>query len=638
MKFYKSYILAGLVALGFTACDTDDLERDINALEERVENYEAQAQKLNDNMNIIRVLLDGNKTISEYSYDSSTDTYTLKLSNGETLKLTQGEAGESYPSIEIGDNGNWIIAGEDSGIKAVAKDGDDATYTPQFKIENGKWCVSLDNGQTWTNLGVDATGTATSATSPIESAEVEDDKFKVVLKGESATTYYIPIVEDLICEITEPVVEVGELVYVSSTAPTILKVKVNIESGDVLRAIAPVDWKIEIPEYSTGEQTLDISVTAPSIASKCKIAVELTRGLNSVTDEIVARTNTTSYYDDFMAGFDVNIGDFVLKKTANGTLINGEPVSLTASHINSNSTVISSDGIYFIDSDLTGISYNREGGATKILIGNNPDKKSTFTLSTSIGLGTAQSSLYCKNIEITLESASVRILAVNNPMKNVIFDGCDFNIVSTTQAQLAYISGNGRYIENFTFSGCRFNLSIDYTILGLGTNNSKDFNLTFKNNIFYSTAQTVDGFKLVTLTSNKDTAKGGAKKLTLQNNTFYNVHSTTSGIINGNFDEMYISSNLFENSYEPSNNLVLLRRWGGLTDLYENVTGEIKSNYGFINNTIQSRIWQIQYGGTSPIGTEGIIGTTESLFKDSNPSANIDFTVKDEYKGLGADL
>ena len=638
MKFYKSYILAGLVALGFTACDTDDLERDINALEERVENYEAQAQKLNDNMNIIRVLLDGNKTISEYSYDSSTDTYTLKLSNGETLKLTQGEAGESYPSIEIGDNGNWIIAGEDSGIKAVAKDGDDATYTPQFKIENGKWCVSHDNGQTWTNLGVEATGTATSATSPIESAEVEDDKFKVVLKGESATTYYIPIVEDLICEITEPVVEVGELVYVSSTAPTILKVKVNIESGDVLRAIAPVDWKIEIPEYSTGEQTLDISVTAPSIASKCKIAVELTRGLNSVTDEIVARTNTTSYYDDFMAGFDVNIGDFVLKKTANGTLINGEPVSLTASHINSNSTVISSDGIYFIDSDLTGISYNREGGATKILIGNNPDKKSTFTLSTSIGLGAEQSSLYCKNIEITLESASVRILAVNNPMKNVIFDGCDFNIVSTTQAQLAYISGNGRYIENFTFSGCRFNLSIDYTILGLGTNNSKDFNLTFKNNIFYSTAQTVDGFKLVTLTSNKDTAKGGAKKLTLQNNTFYNVHSTTSGIINGNFDEMYISSNLFENSYEPSNNLVLLRRWGGLTDLYENVTGEIKSNYGFINNTIQSRIWQIQYGGTSPIGTEGIIGTTESLFKDSNPSANIDFTVKDEYKGLGADL
>ena len=86
MKYYKSFILFSLFALAFVSCNTDDLERDIDALKDRVTNVEAQVQQLNDEMNIIRVLLDGNKTITDYSING--DTYTLTLSNGETLTLT----------------------------------------------------------------------------------------------------------------------------------------------------------------------------------------------------------------------------------------------------------------------------------------------------------------------------------------------------------------------------------------------------------------------------------------------------------------------------------------------------------------------------------------------------------------------
>ena len=67
MKYYKSFILFSLFALAFVSCNTDDLERDIDALKDRVTNVEAQVQQLNDEMNIIRVLLDGNKTITDYS-------------------------------------------------------------------------------------------------------------------------------------------------------------------------------------------------------------------------------------------------------------------------------------------------------------------------------------------------------------------------------------------------------------------------------------------------------------------------------------------------------------------------------------------------------------------------------------------
>ena len=79
MRYYKSFILFSLLALVFVACDTDDLEKDIDALKDRVASVEAQVQRLNDEMNILRVALDGNKTITDYSIDG--DTYTLTLSN-----------------------------------------------------------------------------------------------------------------------------------------------------------------------------------------------------------------------------------------------------------------------------------------------------------------------------------------------------------------------------------------------------------------------------------------------------------------------------------------------------------------------------------------------------------------------------
>ena len=249
MKLYKS-LLFGLLMCGFAACDTTDLERDINSLKDRVEDYEAQVQKLNDDMNIIRVLLDGNKTITSYSFDGAN--YTLPLSNGETLTLPQGVVGANYPSITIGENGNWVIAGTDSGIRAEAKDGEDAPYTPQFKIENENWCVSLDGGATWQNLGVKATGTA-SGTSPISSVTPATDgnSIKITLAGGKTCT--IPVVKDLVCEITEPKLADGEMWYIGCEATEKLKVKVNIQAGDIIRPVVPADWTANIvtPNYNS---------------------------------------------------------------------------------------------------------------------------------------------------------------------------------------------------------------------------------------------------------------------------------------------------------------------------------------------------------------------------------------------------
>lgn len=91
MKIYK-YIGVALMVLSLGACKTDDLERDIDALKDRVTAMEAKVDRLNESMNMIRVALDGNKTIQCYT-ENEDGSYTLTLSDGNTITLTQGEIG-----------------------------------------------------------------------------------------------------------------------------------------------------------------------------------------------------------------------------------------------------------------------------------------------------------------------------------------------------------------------------------------------------------------------------------------------------------------------------------------------------------------------------------------------------------------
>lgn len=306
MRNYKSLILAGLLAFGFSSCNTDDLEKDIDNLANRVADFEAQVLKLNDEMNIIRVLMDGNKTITKYTVEG--EKYVLTLSNGETITLTQGNYGGTYPKVEI-NGGNWYVDGSDTGIKAEAEDGIDTPQPPVFKIENGNWHVSYDGGKTYEDLKVSATETGTQGESPISDFKLDGNKFVFTI---GSNNYEIPVIEDLTCQIAEE----SDMVTIAQGTTREVKINVNLKAGDLVRAIAPVEWKAVVSDYSalTGEQELTVSVTAPSVASKGVLTVEVTRGVNTITDEIVLKTGVTSYYDEYMAGMDIVIGDLVVNK------------------------------------------------------------------------------------------------------------------------------------------------------------------------------------------------------------------------------------------------------------------------------------------------------------------------------------
>lgn len=525
MKLYKSLLL-GLLMCGFAACDTTDLERDINSLKDRVEDYEAQVQKLNDDMNIIRVLLDGNKTITSYSFDGTN--YTLTLSNGETLTLTQGVVGANYPSITIDEeSGNWIIAGKDSGVKAEAEDGKDAPYTPQFKIENENWWVSYDGKNTWENLGVVATGTPSDKKSPITDVDTTDPNFiKITLEGEQKPRV-IPVIRDLVCKITEPKLADGEMWYIGSNGAT-LNVKVNIQPGDIIRPVVPADWKAEMSDYSTlsGEQSLDVTVKPLAAASKCVVTIEVNRGANTITDEIVARTQTTSYYADYMAGLDIKIGDMTVNKFE-------YPKSILISSDNVGEFTSFEDGVvYFIETDIT--PTKSSDISNLVLINNSVDKvsKISFTDKNSLNLKSETSleakGLAIKGVRIVAENIgnkSVLALATNDAVYNsVILDGCELALgtdLADNSPSLFYFDSSRKLpqIKKIVLENCFIKVAKQVKEprifqMNPSAEKFKSSLVSIKNNIFYCDG--IVDLKLCTYANS-------TLNVLMQNNTFVNV-------------------------------------------------------------------------------------------------------------------
>lgn len=283
MKYYNSLFLMCLLSIGFSACSTEDLENDVKELEEKMITIVHKVETMNNEIELISALLDGSKMISNVSYEGNN--IILQMSDGNTITLNQGIEKGNYPSVEIGENGNWFINGEDSGKRAKAKDGDDATFTPEFKIDNNKWYVRYDNTSgSWIELD------ECFGTNPITAAEVSDDGnfLNITFDG---LQYSIPIVENLKCAITTSTQ--NGVLSIQNGAEGEVQVQVNIAQGDRIRVIVPADWKYQLPDYSSlsGEETVTVTVTAPSVAGReCLLEVELIRGNNVASDNIKLRS------------------------------------------------------------------------------------------------------------------------------------------------------------------------------------------------------------------------------------------------------------------------------------------------------------------------------------------------------------
>ena len=613
MNYFKSFLLTAFALFTLAACNTDDLRDDVDNLKGRVESLEAQINLLNDNMTAIKRLLEGGQTITEITQTNGT--YTLKLSGGETVTLTQGSAGEiKYPEISVNDEGQWVVNGEvltQNGVpvQAVGTPGNDG-ITPKFRLtdDGSYWQVSYDNGTSWQDV-LDESGNKVSAVNNgssggsstdtfFESAGIDEsgDFFVIQLKGQTESIS-IPIVKDLLCEIIEPAEGMNKGYWeigTGATATTTVKVK-----GDNIIVTAPAGWVATISEPDTETNEATLSITAPASTIKTRatadnsndVTLQVNKGANWAVAKIQVKAIEIidSYYALYEAGETITIGGININKNTFGeaTLITTENPNIT------------NKGIYFISPEVEA-EYTASGGyAQLIIIGNSSTQKSQLKVSSQIKLvetaSDASGIFICQNITLdarnTLNAENKTSYPIvqnkNGAFGSIILQDC--HILLPKGQPLSYISNSNRSIDYFLMENCVVPISStdnNKFILSLSTSTAAYNKVSFKNNIFYCVdeGKSATGFKLM------NGEKATATEFTLTNNTFVNVYTaTTFYVYLTSLPNIHITHNLIYAKPAMPNNCGIFR----LTNNPE--SGECNSNICYKAENTNN--WQIFFGG-----------------------------------------
>jgi len=631
MNYFKSFLLTAFALFTLAACNTDDLRDDVDNLKGRVESLEAQINLLNDNMTAIKRLLEGGQTITEITQTNGT--YTLKLSGGETVTLTQGSAGEiKYPEISVNDEGQWVVNGEvltQNGVpvQAVGTPGNDG-ITPKFRLtdDGSYWQVSYDNETSWQDV-LDESGNKVSAVNNgssgggssdtfFESAGIDEsgDFFVIQLKGQNESIS-IPIVKDLLCEIIEPAEGMNKGYWeigTGATATTTVKVK-----GDNIIVTAPAGWVATVSEPDTETNEATLSITAPASTIKTRatadnssdVTLQVNKGANWAVAKIQVKAIEIidSYYALYEAGETITIGGINVNKNAFGeaTLITTENPNIT------------NKGVYFISPEVEA-EYTASGGyAQLIIIGNSATQKSQLKVSSQIKLvetaSDASGIFICQNITLdarnTLNAENKTSYPIvqnkNGAFGSIILQDC--HILLPKGQPLSYISNSNRSIDYFLMENCVIPISStdnNKFILSLSTSTAAYNKVSFKNNIFYCVdeGKSATGFKLM------NGEKATATEFTLTNNTFVNVYTaTTFYVYLTSLPNIHITHNLIYAKPAMLNNCGIFR----LTNNPE--SGECNSNICYKAENTNN--WQIFFGG---IG-KGMDGAEEVNIITSDP-------------------
>ena len=279
MKYIKSYIFLTLMVVSLVGCKVDDLKDDVNDLKDRVTLIEEQVKILNDNVEVMAYVLDTQqKTISKVEPSADKSQFTITLSDGYTMTLTVGKAGEVVPpTISVDENGYWVVNGLSTGVKAVGENGKDGDGYPEFQVENGKWQVRFGDGE-WSEVPGGDLGTGESLGDQFfESASLSEDGTVFTILRTDGTEYALPVAAALTCEIEDAT---ATFAY-----NAVRDFGVKISGGEPLAPVYPAGWRAELVKKETPDAdgyNYTLTVYAPA-GSRSATADN--------TSEIIVRVN-----------------------------------------------------------------------------------------------------------------------------------------------------------------------------------------------------------------------------------------------------------------------------------------------------------------------------------------------------------
>ena len=321
MKKLLSLLMCGLLLFGCgDKYDDSALRNDLNDLENRVAKLEELCKQMNTNISSLQKIVEAlQDNLSISKVEQISDGYIIHFSDGSTATIKNGKNSEDAPIIGVkkdtdgiyywtldgewltdekgnkvkaqgtdgkdgvdGEDGNDGVDGEDGVDGTNGKDGKDG-ITPQLKIENGRWMLSMDNGKTWTDIG-QATGAdgkdgedgedGTDGEDGVDGKDGTNGIFKSVREDDD--NVYFTLEDDSV--ITIPKSDNSKFAIAFDTtdiailnggeSKTISYTITDATKNTVVKAIAQDGWKVKVDATSTDKGTITITAPNPIVESE----------------------------------------------------------------------------------------------------------------------------------------------------------------------------------------------------------------------------------------------------------------------------------------------------------------------------------------------------------------------------------
>ena len=309
MKSLLSLLLCSLLLFGCSdKYDDSALRNDLNDLENRVAKLEELCKQMNTNISSLQKIVEAlQDNLSISKVEQISDGYIIYFSDGSTATIKNGKDSGDAPVIGVKQDtdgcyywtldGEWLtdekgnkvkaqgtdgkdgVDGEDGNDGVDGEDGTDGTngkdgITPQLKIENGRWMLSMDNGKTWTDIGQATGADGADGEDGVDGKDGTNGIFKSVT--EDNDNVYFTLEDDSV--ITIPKSDNSKFAIAFDTtdiailnggeSKTISYTITDATKNTVVKAIAQDGWKVKINATSTNKGTITITAPNPIVESE----------------------------------------------------------------------------------------------------------------------------------------------------------------------------------------------------------------------------------------------------------------------------------------------------------------------------------------------------------------------------------